>query len=150
MEAERDDRPPVGDLHATVVVRSTGMEWTYRGLENHTTRAGTWTQLAVMETRCRACGEPFEVRVPSRIGALGRSKSLEVVHCPAHRRAPAGGRGDRPAPPSRPATARARHGVAGPQTRTCPDCRRSVDVVRWPKQCPGCAHYWQPPQADAW
>ena len=68
-----------------VVRSSNGNLWRLERLDTYVSEIGRRARLAVLSTPCRVCGERFEVRVRAGIYALARTKSLEVVHCEAHR-----------------------------------------------------------------
>ena len=62
--------------------------WRRVGTRDHTTRDGRSVVLALWQSTCVVCGNPFEVTMRSSISSVEGSNSFEVTTCPAHRMTP--------------------------------------------------------------
>lgn len=62
--------------------------WRRVGERPYTTRDGRPILLAVWETPCVICGEPFQIALTPNIASVEKSRSFEVTTCPAHRMTP--------------------------------------------------------------
>ena len=58
--------------------------WRRVATRDHVARDGRHITLAIWQTACVICGNPFQISAP----LSGRSNALEVVTCPAHRMTP--------------------------------------------------------------
>ena len=62
--------------------------WRRVGTRDHVTRDGRSVVLAVWQSTCVICGDPFEVATPSSVSSVEGSKSFLVTTCPTHRMTP--------------------------------------------------------------
>ena len=58
--------------------------WRRVGERDHVTRDGRAIALAVWETPCVICGEPFQITIPMKCTTSEQSKSFEKTTCPEH------------------------------------------------------------------
>ncbi len=62
--------------------------WRRVGARNHVTRDGRPVVLAVWETPCAICREPFQIATLPQYVSAKQSKVFEAATCPRHRMTP--------------------------------------------------------------
>jgi hypothetical protein len=62
--------------------------WRRVGERDHVTRDGRAMVLAVWETPCAVCREPFQIATPPHYISAEHSKVFEAATCPRHRMTP--------------------------------------------------------------
>ena len=86
--AERVMSAPVPDLAIEIKIRSSihGLRtWRRSGVRAHVTRDGREMILAVWETPCVICGEPFEILSMMKVERADQCHSWKLTTCPPHR-----------------------------------------------------------------
>jgi hypothetical protein len=59
--------------------------WQRLGVQQHVTRDGATTRVAVWQSTCMICGQPFEITASRKANSANGSRAFTKISCPRHR-----------------------------------------------------------------